>query len=62
MGDVTITEQEHELLVLGARLLAALKAEGVELWEGFLKAIDRLNGNDLPPPPAVLTATGAAPV
>lgn len=55
MGNVTISDEEHNMYVFGARLLAALKAEGIELWEGFVKAIDRINNNDdLPPPPAVI--------
>lgn len=36
---VTITKDEHELFTFGAKLLAALKAEGIEEWQGFNRAV-----------------------
>lgn len=40
---ITIAKSEHELLMFGARILAALKAQGVEDWEGFNKAIGSIS-------------------
>jgi hypothetical protein len=45
MANVTISDIEHEVLVFGAKLLAALKAEGIELWDGFERAVARVEGS-----------------
>lgn len=40
---VLISKAEHDFLVIGAKLLGALQAEGVENWEGFEQAVNRLS-------------------
>lgn len=40
---VTVTTEEYANLMLGARLLGALQACGVDNWDGFDDAIDMLN-------------------
>lgn len=49
---VTITKTEHEALQFAAKMLAAFKAEGVDAWEGFERAIARIDAK----PPLTLTA------
>lgn len=45
MANVTISDVEHEIFVFATKLLGALKAEGIELWEGFEKAVARVEGS-----------------
>lgn len=40
---ITIAQAEYDQLQLGARLLGALQACGVDNWAGFDDAIDMLN-------------------
>lgn len=42
----TITKEEHKLLMFGAKFLNALKAEGLEDWEGFERAVSHLGTTD----------------